>query len=83
MRAFEKEMHHRRIATEKPFLTPAHKQARPAWAWAHLNWRQEQWERVFWSDEFSIRTGGGQVYVTRNVEEKYLSEFWVAKFRGF
>ena len=35
---FEKEQYHRRVATEKPLLTKAHKQARLAWALVHHNW---------------------------------------------
>jgi len=35
--AFEKEQYHRRVATEKPLLTEAHKQHRLAWALVHRN----------------------------------------------
>ena len=82
-KAFEKEMYHRRVATEKPLLTAAHRRARLVWAWSHLNWELDDWDRVLWSDEFLIRTGGGQVFVTRRAEEKYLPECCVAKFRGY
>jgi hypothetical protein len=56
---------------------------RLAWAWEHVYWTDEQWDRVIESDEFSTRTGGGQVYVTRRAEEKYLPECYIAKFRGY
>ena len=35
--AFKKEQYYRRVATEKPLLTEAHKQARLAWALLHRN----------------------------------------------
>jgi hypothetical protein len=44
--AFEKEMFHRRIAAEKPFLMPAHKAARIVWARVHINWDFNMWKRV-------------------------------------
>jgi IS30 family transposase len=36
IKAFEKELYHRRKATEKPFLTPERMQDRVRWAWEHL-----------------------------------------------
>jgi len=36
IKAFEKELYHRRKATEKPFLTNAHMKERLQWSWAHL-----------------------------------------------
>src|SRR5947209_19949529 len=44
IKAFEKELYHRRKAIEKPFLTPEHIEARLKWAWEHLYWTDEQWD---------------------------------------
>jgi len=40
--AFKKERYFRRVATEKPLLTDAHKKARLEWAQLHVNW--EIWQ---------------------------------------
>jgi len=56
--AFEKERYHRRVASEKPFLTESHMQARLAFAEAHKHWTKEIWRRVVWTDEASFCTGG-------------------------
>lgn len=81
--AFEKEKYHRRVATEKPLLTEAHKQVRLKWAWEHLHWTEDQWARIIWTDECSIRIGYGQVFITRRPEEKYLPECLVPRFKDF
>lgn len=82
--AFEKERYFRRVAAEKPLLTPAHRAARLTWARIHINWDFNMWKRVVWTDESSFTTGGfGKVHVTRKAEEKYLDECLVAKFRGY
>jgi hypothetical protein len=82
--AFEKKMFHRRIAAEKPFLTPAYKIARLVWARVHVHWDFNMWKRVVWTEECSFSTGGfGKVYVTRQIEEKFLDECLVVKFRGY
>ena len=41
------------------------------------------WAAVLWTDEASIRTGGGQIFVTRSAEEKYNIDCCVPKFRGY
>src|SRR3954468_651366 len=48
IKAFEKELYHRRKATKKPFLSEAHKEERRQWAWAHLWYPDEMWDRVGW-----------------------------------
>ena len=83
IKAFEKELYHRRKATEKPLLTPQHIEDRLHWAWEHLNWTDEQWASVGWSDEMSIRVSHGQVYVTRRAEERYLVDCCVPKFKKY
>ena len=81
--AFKKECFFRRVATEKPLLTEAHKQVRLLWAYTHVSWTLWQWSRVIWTDECSIACSYGQVYVTRRAEEKYDLSCCVPKFRGY
>lgn len=82
MAAFNMEAYGRRVATKKPMLTDAQKQARLAWATAHLNWKFEDWNRVVWTDESSFSTAGfGRVYVTRRPGEKYDQSCLVPKLR--
>jgi len=64
--------YHRRVAEEKPLLTPLHIERRIQWAIRHLRWAFDMWRRVLWTDECTIRLGRfGKVYVTRRAEEKY------------
>jgi hypothetical protein len=80
--AFIKEQYFRRVASEKPFLTEKHQQDRLQWAYLHKDWNEWQWARVIWTDECSIALGSsGQVYITRQAEEKYLPACCVPKFR--
>jgi hypothetical protein len=83
LRAFEKELYHRRKATEKPFLTPKNMAARCQWAWEHLYWSEEQWANCGWGDEMSMGMSYGEVYVTRKAEEKFLPACCVPKFKRF
>ena len=41
------------------------------------------WAAVIWTDEASVRTGGGQIFVTRCAKEKYDINCCVPKFRGY
>jgi transposase len=58
-------------------------QDRLRWAWEHLDWPEEQWDSVGWSDEMSVKCSHGEVWVTRRAEEKYLPECCVPKFKKF
>lgn len=82
-KAFDKEGYHRRVATEKPLLTPAHITNRLYWANICKDWTQEIWNRLIWTDEASFRVGRGRVFVTRRPEEKYLSDCCVPKYRDY
>ena len=82
-KAFEKEGYFRRIATEKPLITPKHREARLKWAYSYLEWSPEMWAAVIWTDEASIRTGRGQIFVTRCAEEKYDIDCCIPKLRGY
>jgi IS30 family transposase len=45
IKAFEKELYHRRKATRKPFLSETHKAERLRWAWSHYWYTDEMWDR--------------------------------------
>ncbi|KAF2264949.1 hypothetical protein CC78DRAFT_462752, partial [Lojkania enalia] len=70
-------------ATEKPFLILVHMHNRLMWAWDHVFWTNEQWASIGWSDEMSACINSGEIYVTRRVEEKYLLDCCVLKFKDF
>jgi transposase len=82
-KAFDKEGYHRRVATEKPLLTPKHINERLWWTNACVDKAQSVWNRVIWSDEASFKIGRGKVYVTRRPEEKYLPSCCVPKFKDY
>ena len=79
--AFEKEQYHRRKATEKPCLPPEHIAVRHQWAWKRLNW--QWWDDIIWTDEAYFYSSGGEIFVTRKAEEKYLPECCKPKFKDF
>lgn len=81
VKAFEKELYHRRKATEKPLLTQNQMDERLRWAWEHLSWTNEDWDNCSWGDEMAASLSYGEVYVTRKVEEKYLPSCCVPKFK--
>ncbi|CAK37236.1 uncharacterized protein An01g10550 [Aspergillus niger] len=55
----------------KPPLTSANKQARLAWAFEHLYWTRDQWNRILWTDETWVTSGfHKQIYVTRKAGEE-------------
>ena len=83
IKAFEKELYHRRKATLKPFLLEAYKTKRLQWAWTYYQYIDKMWDRCGWSDEISIRTGAGEIYITRRVEETLYSNYMVPKFKDF
>jgi hypothetical protein len=57
-------------------LTSEQAKGRLAWARSHQSWKQEDWDRVIWSDEssFQLIPSGGRVRVWRRKAEKYLKE---------
>lgn len=82
--AFKKESYGRRVATAKPLLTRAQKQARLARAVEHVDWKPEQWAHVVWTDECTFTTEGfGRVYVTRWPGEKYDASCCIPKLRTY
>ncbi|PQE05393.1 transposable element tc1 transposase protein [Rutstroemia sp. NJR-2017a BBW] len=55
--AFKKEGYIRAVARRKPPLSEANKEERMQWAEEHLNWTEEQWDLVCWSDETWTQPG--------------------------
>ncbi|CAK5283824.1 unnamed protein product [Mycena citricolor] len=74
---------HRCVARHVPFLTPAHKEQRLAWAEANLRKTSRGWESVIWSDECYIHMNrnSGRVWVTRTPEEVYEEGCLVPTFK--
>ncbi|PVH90193.1 hypothetical protein DM02DRAFT_734687 [Periconia macrospinosa] len=81
--AFNKDQYYRRVATQKPWLSEEHIQKRLFWSNLAVTWPIDIWHRVIWSDEATFRLGGGQLYVTRRPEEKYLPDCCVPKFKDY
>jgi hypothetical protein len=68
--AFKKEDFGRYTALRKPKLTEKHAKIRLEWAEEHKNWTEEQWFRVFWTDETWVKPGRHRkVKVTRKKGE--------------
>jgi hypothetical protein len=65
-----------RIPRKKPFLNVTQRRKRLEWAKAHVNWTQQQWNRVLWSDESKISLFGsdGVRYVRRRSGEEFLPQ---------
>lgn len=63
------------FVAHKPSLTEANKKGRLCQALDHVNWTQEQWKSVVWSDEsrFTVEGYGGGTRVIRRVGERYES----------
>uniref|UniRef100_A0A8R1ICG9 HTH_Tnp_Tc3_2 domain-containing protein n=1 Tax=Caenorhabditis japonica TaxID=281687 RepID=A0A8R1ICG9_CAEJA len=66
-----------RRPVKKPYICDRNRAARVAWARAHLNWTQSQWERVFWSDESKFLLFGldGISYAKRPVGTRFNSKY--------
>ncbi|EKG08955.1 Transposase Tc1-like protein [Macrophomina phaseolina MS6] len=47
-------------AAGRPELTEEHAAIRLAWALEHLDWTEQQWAKVIWSDECSAERGAGK-----------------------
>lgn len=62
-----------RIERKKPWLRPEQKVARLKFAKEHINWTEEEWKRVVWSDEMAMQTDANQGFkwVWRYPEEEY------------
>ncbi|PQE24980.1 transposable element tc1 transposase protein [Rutstroemia sp. NJR-2017a BVV2] len=55
--AFEKEGFIRAISQKKPALSEQNKADRIRWAQEHLDWTEDQWDSICWSDETWVQPG--------------------------
>ncbi|KDN65753.1 hypothetical protein CSUB01_07534 [Colletotrichum sublineola] len=61
----------RHVARRKPIISEATRQARLAWALAHINWTISDWMGILWTDETWVNgTNHRKVYVTRRKDEE-------------
>jgi len=63
-----------KVPRKKPYLNVKQRMKRVQWAREHVNWTQEQWSKVIFSDESKISLFGsdGIQYVRRRVGEAHL-----------
>jgi hypothetical protein len=67
---FKKEGYGRRSARQKPPLSEENRLARLQWAYDHLDWTEEQWFSLLWSDETWVKPGRHtRPRVTRKIGE--------------
>ncbi|KFM62309.1 Transposable element Tcb1 transposase, partial [Stegodyphus mimosarum] len=61
-----------RIPRKKPYLNFQQRKKRLQWAKEHINWTDDQWSQVIWSDETKISLFGsdGRKYVRRRIGEE-------------
>ena len=81
--ALHEEGLHRRVARQKPFLTPPQKAKRFNWALQHAHWRVEEWRWVIWTDEAAFNIGGahGRIWVTPRPGEEFAEDCLIPKFK--
>ncbi|CEG80061.1 hypothetical protein RMATCC62417_14446 [Rhizopus microsporus] len=74
------------FAAQRPALTKEHMKKRLRWVQEHVNWTDEQWSGVIWSDEsrFTVTGNDGGARVIRKVGEQYDAKHIVPtkKYRG-
>jgi transposase len=65
-----------RIERKAPWLSPAQKAKRLAFAKEHILWTEEEWSRVVFSDEMCMQTmpNSGRKYVWRYPEEEFIED---------
>lgn len=64
--------------TKKPFISPENRKRRLAWAKEHLDWTDEDWQTVLWSDESPfVLIFNRKKRVWRSYNERY--EPWATK----
>jgi len=68
--AFKAEGFVRRSARQKPDLNEEHRKIRRQWAEDHINWTEEQWNQILWTDKTWVQPGKHKkTKVTRRVGE--------------
>jgi transposase len=65
-----------RVARKKPLLSKKNIKARYQWAKDHLDWTEDDWKNVIFSDEspFQLFQSGGRIFVRRRPGEEFLPE---------
>ena len=61
----------RHQARRKPYISEHNRLARLAWAYEHLSWTREQWNRILWTDETWVTNRHAKIWVTRRAGEEY------------
>src|SRR5579859_5424429 len=72
------------IATQKPGLRPENIEKRLEWAMRYKDWTVEDWKRVIWSDESSLKVGvtPRRQWVIRPKGEKLNPKYVKKTFKG-
>lgn len=71
--AFKKEGFIRALAPHKPGLSATNIQERLQWAEEHMNWTEEQWDSVCWTDETWVQPGKHRrTWITRRIGDSEL-----------
>lgn len=67
----------------KPFLSHLHKRRRLAWVSERMDWGEEQWNKIIWSDEsrFTLRHNDGGVRVIRKRGDRLRSKYVLPTFK--
>jgi hypothetical protein len=69
--AFKREGFIRAVSRRKAPLKQEHADKRLAWAKEHVNWTEEQWDEVLWSDETWANPGRHtRIWITRRIGEE-------------
>lgn len=69
--AFKKEGYVRRVSRKKCPLSEENRKKRLDWAKEHVDWTDEQWDEILWSDETWAQPGRHtRIWVTRKIGEK-------------
>jgi len=70
--ALMKEGFHRCLAMQKPPISERNQQIQLRWAQEHVNWSQDQWNSILWTDETWITDGRHtRTWVTRRAGEEW------------
>ena len=70
-RALAKQGYRRQIALKKPFISEKNHLLRLEWAEEHVNWEDEDWDNILWTDESWVKGGRHRkTRVTRRTGEE-------------
>ena len=72
----------RRVARRKPPISERVRNLRLQWAIEHVNWTQEDWQKILWSDETWVNGDRHtKTYVTRRPGEEWDPTCIVERFQ--